>query len=272
LIVSKKSRMPRTASLLATCIAFGAATCLLGACRTTFPGNCLEPQTTNTAAGDGGTPTTPTNGVDENGDVCVPAPVAASGTPVQEPSRQPAMDPSAAPASAVTAGADQPASRPDPTGATDNGQVVTQAPDPSGTPPAATDETQVGELLQRYYDDFATGDWTRLRQHFWPDATLVTIRSPGLGAPPSVVVLSIGDYIVRHGNGGSRGSKLRIELDTRRIESVGSIASAITHYRAIDSSGQEEQSWRGADLFSLVRHEGQWRIASLVFEGANFGK
>jgi hypothetical protein len=267
-----KFRMHRTSPRFATWLVLGAASYLVGACRTTFSGVGLEPQTTNTAAGDGGAPTTPRNGVDENGEVCVPAPVAASGTPAQDPSQQPGMDPSAAPASAVTAGADQPASRPDPAGATDSVQVGAQTPVPSGTPPAATDEAQVGELLQRYYDDFATGDWSRLRQHFWPDATLVTIRSPGLGAPPSVVVLSIGDYIVRHGNGGSRGSRLRIELDTRRIESVGSIASAITHYRAIDSSGQEEQSWRGADLFSLVRHEGQWRIASLVFEGANFGK
>jgi hypothetical protein len=36
-------------------------------------------------------------------------------------------------------------------------------------------------------------------------------------------------------------------------------------YHAIDNSGDAPQQWQGTDAFTLVRHEGQWRIASLVF-------
>lgn len=141
----------------------------------------------------------------------------------------------------------------------------------SEAPRASLDvDPQVRELLSAYYEDFASGDWSRVEKHFWPEATLVTIRSPGLGATPAVVVLRIGDYVQRRLGDGARSTPLRIALESSRIETLGSVASAITHYRAVDPSGSEAQSWRGADLFSLVRHEGEWRIASLVFEGPRF--
>lgn len=162
----------------------------------------------------------------------------------------------------------------------DAGHVPTPAqaePAPAGSVSDAPTESidvdpQVRAVLTAYYDDFASGDWARVAKHFWPDATLVTIRSPGLGATPAVVVTRIDDYVHRHLGDGARSAPLRIALESSRIETFGSVASAITHYRAVDPSGSEAQSWRGADLFSLVRHEGEWRIASLVFEGARFAR
>ncbi len=277
----------RRSTRVAFALVLGAAWCLTPACRSAFPRGALDPQTTNTSAGDGGWPTPPqppTNETGEGGDAGTldtpatierpaEAPVAGDPAVKESTAEKPGAD-----AHAPATSPDRPAPRTDapadlPAGAEGKSgeQVATPAPASGAPVTPLPDEAQVGELLARYYKDFATGEWTRMRQHFWPDATLVTIRSPGLGAPPAVVVMSIGDYIARHANGGGRGSTLRIELDSRRIENVGSIASAITHYRAIDTSGQEAQSWSGADLFSFVRHEGQWRIASLVFEGASFG-
>jgi len=133
-------------------------------------------------------------------------------------------------------------------------------------------DPEVLVLLERYYDGFAAGDWSRVAENFWPNATIVTIRSPDMGAPPTVVSMRIEDYVARHADSGVRPSPLKLTLDLPRTETNGSVSSVFVRYRAVDPSGADEQSWRGVDLFSLVRHEGEWRIASLVFEGARFGR
>lgn len=138
-------------------------------------------------------------------------------------------------------------------------------------PIVAPQEREVRQLLDAFYRDFAAGDWPRVADHFWPDATLVTIRSPSLGAPPTVVVMRIEDYVARQGAGG-RAAPLKFEMRTQRIETLGSIGSAVAQYDALDPSGAQSQGWQGADMFSLVLHNGEWRIASLVFEGARFGR
>jgi hypothetical protein len=149
--------------------------------------------------------------------------------------------------------------------------VVSTPSEPPAEPSVAPQEREVRQLLDAFYRDFAAGDWPRVADHFWPGATLVTIRSPSLGAPPTVVVLRIEDYVARQGAGG-RAAPLKLEMRTQRIETLGSIGSAVAQYDALDPSGAQSQGWRGADMFSLVLHDGQWRIAALVFEGARFGR
>lgn len=150
--------------------------------------------------------------------------------------------------------------------------AATKAPAPSVSAPAGAQDPDVRRLLDDYYRDYASGDGSALAQHFWPDATLATIRSRALGEGSSVVVMRVEDYVRQHMGAGARETPLRIELETPDIQTTGSVASVVAHYRAVDPSGHEAQSWQGADVFSLVRHEGQWRIASLVFEGARFGR
>ncbi len=140
------------------------------------------------------------------------------------------------------------------------------------TLPVSNEDPDVRSLLEEYYRDYAAGNGAALAEHFWPEATMATIRGRALGDGSSVVVMRVNDYVRQHMGAGARATPLRISLESSRIETIGSVASAVTYYRAVDPSGQESQSWRGADLFSLVRHEGRWRIASLVFEGARFGR
>ena len=195
----------------------------------------------------------------------------ARGLQAPPPTAEVAADPSApaehnaAPAASAPA-ADAPASPVN---------VAAPAVSPPSEAPAepkvAPQEREVRQLLDAFYRDFAAGDWPRVADHFWPGATLVTIRSPSLGAPPTVVVLRIEDYVARQGAGG-RAAPLKLEMRTQRIETLGSIGSAVAQYDALDPSGSQSQGWQGADMFSLVLHDGQWRIASLVFEGARFGR
>ncbi len=145
---------------------------------------------------------------------------------------------------------------------------ATQAREPV---PVAAEDPDVRSLLDSYYRDYAAGDGAALAEHFWPDATLTTIRSRAFGENSSVVVMRVHDYVRQHMGAGVRATPLRIEIEPPRIDRIGAVASAVTCYHAVDPSGHEAQSWRGADLFSLVRHDGRWRIASLVFEGARFG-
>ena len=143
---------------------------------------------------------------------------------------------------------------------------------PTAADAAPIQDPDVRALLDQYYLDYAAGNGAALAGHFWPDATLATIRSRAFGEGSSVVVMRVDDYVRQHMGDGARATPLRIALEPPRIETIGSVAIAVTHYRAVDPSGHEAQSWQGADLFSLVRHDGSWRIASLVFEGARFGR
>lgn len=195
----------------------------------------------------------------------------APGVPASAPTAESAPDPAALPeqnaaAATSSAAADAAASQ-----ASVAAPVVSTPSEPPAEPSVAPQEREVRQLLDAFYRDFAAGDWPRVADHFWPGATLVTIRSPSLGAPPTVVVLRIEDYVARQGAGG-RAAPLKLEMRTQRIETLGSIGSAVAQYDALDPSGAQSQGWRGADMFSLVLHDGQWRIASLVFEGTRFGR
>jgi len=201
--------------------------------------------------------------------------VAAHATerPVEGPTAQ--AQPQQPDAEPGGAGVVEQTAQSDSTGNATNVEVeLPAAVAPAATPSAPNvtpQEREVRQLLDSFYRDFAAGEWSRVADHFWPGATLVTIRSPSLGAPPTVVVMRIEDYVARQGSAG-RAAPLKLDMRTQRIETLGSIGSAVAQYDALDPSGAQTQGWHGADMFSLVLHNGEWRIASLVFEGARFGR
>jgi hypothetical protein len=158
--------------------------------------------------------------------------------------------------------------------------VETDATSAMGTASQGTDwtdpclevsELEVYDVLERFYRDFAHGDWSSMGERFWPGASVIAIRRREQDGEKQVVTESIEACIERLRAQVSRTKPLEITFDEYRIEPTGAIAQASIKYSAIDTSGDAPQSWSGTDAFTLVRHEGEWRIASLVFGSSMFG-
>lgn len=142
----------------------------------------------------------------------------------------------------------------------------------SGDPCLEITELEVYDVLERFYRDFAHGDWNAMGARFWPGASVIAIRRREQDTEKHVVSEPIEACLERMRAQVARTKPLEIAFVEYRIEPAGGIAQASIHYSAIDASGDAPQTWSGTDAFTLVRHEGEWRIASLVFGSNSFGE
>jgi hypothetical protein len=80
-----------------------------------------------------------------------------------------------------------------------------------------------------------------------------------------VVATSVPDFVAQ----GPRGPGSRAIFEERmlegRITSTGDLAQAWVRYRATFGDPGQVSEWEGTDAFTLLRHGGRWRIASLAF-------
>jgi len=126
----------------------------------------------------------------------------------------------------------------------------------------------VGEVraeLECYYADFSARDWTAFAAHFWAGATITTRwQPPGEGAP-RVVVTSVPDFVAQAPQGpGSKpifeermtGSDTRIQDD---------LAQVWARYDARFGEPGDVKEWSGVDSFTLMKHDGAWKIVALAF-------
>jgi len=167
-----------------------------------------------------------------------PEPPLVADPPEDQPSTAPAVEP-AAPAP-VTASADAPADAP------------------------------LVALLEGYYADFGARNWTGFAGHFWPGATITTIRKPA-GAPREVVVVTqVDEYVALAGANGANATPITIKLTARDVRRDGILAQVFARFDANTQAQGELHTWHGVDAFTLMRHEGEWRIAALVIGSCAF--
>jgi hypothetical protein len=143
--------------------------------------------------------------------------------------------------------------------------AAAQVPALEPAPVADSVRDGVLEVLESYYDAFSDRDWERFAVHFWPGATITTVWQPP-GEPAARVTVTTIPEFVRQAPEGP-GSKeifeermIGVELHVR-----GTLAQAFARYRARFGDPGEIAEWEGTDSFSLLRHDGQWRILSLSF-------
>jgi hypothetical protein len=119
--------------------------------------------------------------------------------------------------------------------------------------------------LRTYYRDFSDRNWTAFAGHFWPGADITTIWQPPGEDSARVVATSVPEFVTQAPRGpGSRAIFEERMLDTR-ITATGDLAQAWVRYRATFGNPGQVSEWEGTDAFTLLRHRGQWRIASLAF-------
>lgn len=178
-----------------------------------------------------------------------PGSVSPRYTPV-EPAPDESKDP---PASAVEAHAPPKPAEPD-----------THKP---AEPAAAPEDAPLLALLERYYADFGSRNWDGFSRHFWPGATIATIRKPPGAAHETVVVTLVDEYVTDARGLSSNSVPITVTLSARDVRVDGMIAQVLARFEASTQSQSERHAWHGVDAFTLVLHDGEWRIAALAVGG-----
>ena len=135
-----------------------------------------------------------------------------------------------------------------------------------GDPPLPAPEQAVLEEIQAYYDDFSARDWEAYAAHFWPGATLVTVWQPEGEPHPRVVATSVPDFVAKAPEGPDAASVFAEWMTGARLRvDEHGLAQAWVDYDAHFGEPGELHEWAGVDAFTLLHHEGRWRIVSIAY-------
>ena len=126
-------------------------------------------------------------------------------------------------------------------------------------------ELEVREVLESYYATFSARDWERFQDHFWPGATMTTIWMPPGEEAERVVATTVPDFVAQAPLGPGSRAVFEERMDSVSIVVDGNLAQAWARYQARFGDPGEILEWAGIDAFSLLKHQGTWRIVSLTY-------
>ncbi len=130
-----------------------------------------------------------------------------------------------------------------------------------------TPEGQVVEdFLKRYYHVMSERNWTEYEKYFWPGGTITTVWVQPGDSVRTVDVTTIRDFIRETPRGPDSQPIFEEKMLNSVVTVVNNIATAKVEYQARFGSQDNISEWEGTDQFTLLRHNGEWRIVSLVFE------
>lgn len=124
---------------------------------------------------------------------------------------------------------------------------------------------QVLAVLEQYYADLSARDWPRFREHFWPGATLTTVWQPPGEPEPRVVTSSVDAFIQAAPQGPGSKPIFEEKMTHAEVRATGTVAQVWAHYQARFGEPGAIDEWTGVDAFTLLRHEGRWRIVALSY-------
>ena len=143
---------------------------------------------------------------------------------------------------------------------------------PSGRPgggygpePDSTASAEVYTAIRGYYAALTSRDWGLLGNHFWPRATITTVRVAPNDTLLRVRTLTIEEFIA--GAGKAQIEVFADEALRANIVTYGALADAwVTYHARVGATAQTVVSRYGIDAFHLMKLGGQWRIVSLAFQ------
>lgn len=142
--------------------------------------------------------------------------------------------------------------------------TTTAGPDATRPVPGAVRAEVVSEL-ERYYADFSARDWTAFADHFWPGATLTTIWAPPGETAPRVVTLTVPDFVAQAPLGPGSKPIFEERMLAVEVSAQGPLVQAWARYRARFGDPGQVAEWTGIDAFTLMKHDGRWKIVSLAY-------
>ncbi len=130
---------------------------------------------------------------------------------------------------------------------------------------STSSEAEIRHFLESYYDVFSARDWPRFAEHFWPGATMNTIWTPSGETVARVVATTIPEFVSQAPEGPGSREIFEERLVSTKIRVEGGLAQAWTEYDARFGDPGNVFEWEGVDAFTLLRHQGEWRISTLVY-------
>jgi len=132
--------------------------------------------------------------------------------------------------------------------------------------PESVRKAVLGELEQ-YYADFSNRDWDAYSSHFWPGATLATVWQPPGEDEPRVVILGIDEFVAQAHQGPGSREIFEERMVEAEVKASGNLAQVWARYDARFGDPGDVDEWSGIDAFTLIEHDGEWRIISLSYAG-----
>jgi hypothetical protein len=136
----------------------------------------------------------------------------------------------------------------------------------AASPPQASsaDLAGIDQAIQGVYDVISgppgqKRDWDKMRTFFAPGATMKVIGPKGLHGG------SVEDYIARDRDILEKDGFFEHELG-RRLEVWGGLATAWSSYDGHTADGSFHE--RGINSFELVKIDGKWLVASILWQEA----
>jgi len=139
---------------------------------------------------------------------------------------------------------------------------------PAAPPPDAAPDTvrdQVLALVEQYYADLSARDWPRVAGYFWPAASLATPWQPPDEPADRVVIMTIEQFIEQAPLGPGSREIFEERMDSARVRGTESLAQVWAWYSARFGDPGRIETWTGIDAFTLIRHDGRWRITSVAY-------
>ncbi|MGH7562487.1 MAG: hypothetical protein ACRENB_15885 [Gemmatimonadales bacterium] len=130
---------------------------------------------------------------------------------------------------------------------------------------AARAEAEIRAALLRYYADLTARDWRAFRQNFWPPGLMATVWQPPGRPRPVVEAVPVDTFIARAPSGPGSKPIFEERMTGLVVRSHGNLAQAWATYTARFGEPGNVATWEGLDAFTLLRHEGTWRIVSLSY-------
>jgi hypothetical protein len=147
------------------------------------------------------------------------------------------------------------------------------SPDAGAAPAAlAADSAQADSLenevlaeVERYYEDFSRRDWTAYATHFWPGAMLATVWQPPGQPTPRMTVVTVPEFVAQAPLGPDSKPIFEERMTSARVRVHRNLATVWADYTARFGDSTRVRTWRGVDAFTLMKHDGRWRILSLGY-------
>lgn len=127
------------------------------------------------------------------------------------------------------------------------------------------DNPEIQAFLENYYQTFSDRDWERFESLFTDQAVLTTIWQSESDSVPVLFTNTITQFLEQTGSGPDSQPIFEEHMVDSKITVNNGLASAWVNYEAKFGTSEDLMEWTGKDLFSLIRHEGRWYIASLSY-------
>jgi hypothetical protein len=99
-------------------------------------------------------------------------------------------------------------------------------------------------------------------------ATLTTVWQTDSSSNPDIFTSTIDEFLDQTKDGPDSQPVFEEKMVESEIVVKQNLANAWVKYDAKFGSEDNLMTWSGYDLFSLIKHEGEWKIASIVYSSA----